>query len=203
MKNNYTEKEKQIFGGVLRLAKSGVDLSKITAQQIADSAGVGKATIYDYFSSKEEIVQGALLYSISAEATRFRQAMADTPDFRRKMMLIYGGIISHTENTGSAFNLMLGTGHGPQPGQLAGSQFGDELKKRIQEFISILYDVLAAGYSQGVLAMDINNPQHHHYVHMALFGSLSATAQQRCSCTGADRQNIAANAYTMLTKALN
>lgn len=203
MKNNYTEKEKQIFGGVLRLAKSGVDLSKITAQQIADSAGVGKATIYDYFSSKEEIVQGALLYSISAEAARFRQAMAVTPDFQRKMMLIYGGIISHTENTGSVFSLILGTGHSPQPGRLARTQFGNELKERIQEFISILYDVLAVGYSQGVLAMDIHNPQHHHYVHMALFGSLSATAQQRCSCTGIDRHNIAANAYTMLTKALN
>lgn len=203
MKNNYTEKEKQIFGGVLRLAKSGVDLSKITAQQIADSAGVGKATIYDYFSSKEDIVQGALLYSISAEAARFRQAMADTPLFADKMGLIYGGIVSHTENTGSAFSLVLNSGHSFGPGRDNACRFGSELKERIMEFIRILYDVLAAGYSQGVLAMDINNPRQRDYVHMVLFGSLSATAQSACRCAATDRSRVAENAYTMLVKALN
>ena len=52
----YTEKELTIFSGVLKLAREGTDLSKITARQIADAAGVGKATIYDYFSTKEEII---------------------------------------------------------------------------------------------------------------------------------------------------
>lgn len=49
MMNKYSEKEIQIFSGVLKLAGQGLDLSRITARQIADAAGMGKATIYDYF----------------------------------------------------------------------------------------------------------------------------------------------------------
>ncbi|MBQ3008643.1 MAG: helix-turn-helix transcriptional regulator, partial [Oscillospiraceae bacterium] len=36
----------------------------MTAKQIAEAAGVGKATIYDYFSSKEEILVQALIYTL-------------------------------------------------------------------------------------------------------------------------------------------
>ena len=38
---NYSEKEMTIFGGVLKLAREGTDLSRITAKQIADAAGMG------------------------------------------------------------------------------------------------------------------------------------------------------------------
>ncbi len=203
MKNNYSEKEINIFNGVLRLAKSGVDLSKITAQQIADSAGVGKATIYDYFSSKEEIVQGALLYSISAEAARFASAMDATPDFKQKMLLIYSGIISHTADTGSVFSLILDSGTPPKSDRDAMEKMSAPLKELVQQFISILHDVLADGHAQGELAMDINNPQQKDYVAMVLFGSLSAAAHMRHSCTEPTRRQIVENAYKMLVKAMN
>ena len=31
-------------------------------QQIADEAGIGKGTVYEYFASKDEILQGMALY---------------------------------------------------------------------------------------------------------------------------------------------
>ena len=107
MKNNYSPKEITIFNGVLKLAREGADVSKITSQQIAAAAGVGKATIYDYFSSKEEIVMGALMYSMSDQAAQFAQAMDNTPDFRDKMEIIYTGIIGRVQDTGSIFHLLL------------------------------------------------------------------------------------------------
>ena len=107
MKNNYSPKEITIFNGVIKLAREGADISKITSQQIAAAAGVGKATIYDYFSSKEEIVMAALMYSMSDQAAQFARAMDNTPDFSEKMEIIYKGIISRVKDTGSIFHLLL------------------------------------------------------------------------------------------------
>lgn len=202
MKNNYTEKEINIFSGVLRLAADGADISKITARQIAASAGVGKATIYDYFSSKEEIVKGALLYSMSQEAGRFAAAMAATSDFKEKMEIIYQGVISKVENTGSIFYILLNMGHSSRhrdscPG------IDPDIHRIIMEFVQILADVLACGHRQGVLKTDILAPANADYVRMVLLANIFATANRAADKTHPQpHQAIIANSYTMLIKAL-
>ncbi|MBR5805937.1 MAG: helix-turn-helix transcriptional regulator, partial [Oscillospiraceae bacterium] len=75
MKTDYSPKEIAILGGVLKLARQGADITKITSRQIASAAGMGKATIYDYFSTKEEIIFAALAWSMSQQAAEFAQAM--------------------------------------------------------------------------------------------------------------------------------
>lgn len=39
-------------------------------QQIADEAGIGKGTVYEYFASKDEILQGMALYCFDTEIAR-------------------------------------------------------------------------------------------------------------------------------------
>lgn len=73
----YPEKEQRIFEGVLALAEGGADLHLLTVQDIARAAGIGKGTVYEYFTSKEDILAGTILYCIEAEldgAERVMQA---------------------------------------------------------------------------------------------------------------------------------
>ena len=62
MQNRRTQREEQIYESVLRLWTQRGDLHTITVQQIADEAGIGKGTIYEYFSSREEIFAKAFAY---------------------------------------------------------------------------------------------------------------------------------------------
>ena len=200
MKNNFSPKEITIFNGVLKLAREGADVSKITSQQIAAAAGVGKATIYDYFSSKEEIVMGALMYSMSDQAAQFAQAMDNTPDFRDKMEIIYTGIIGRVQDTGSIFHLLLQVTGGFKN---SADNICQPLKEQIMEFAGILYGVLSDGYHQGVLKTDVTAAENHQYVRMVfisnVFGVASRAKDKNLSVS---HRQIIDNAYRMLVKSL-
>ncbi len=203
MKNNWSPKEISIFNGVLKLARSGADVNKITSRQIASAAGMGKATIYDYFSTKEEIVMAALGYSMSQQAAEFAAAMANTPDFAHKMNIIYGGIIDRVEDTGSIFHLLIQVYGGAVTSTLPECSHYSPLHRQLQEFIRILYSVLADGYSQGLLKTDVTRPENTDYVRMVFFSNVFGVASR-----AGDRHHplphreIISNAYKMLVKAL-
>lgn len=55
-----------MYEAVLDLFASGRELSTIKVSEITAKAGIGKGTAYEYFSSKEEMIVGAIEY----EATR-------------------------------------------------------------------------------------------------------------------------------------
>ena len=71
-----TRKEREIalYEAALRLIASGVNPAAMKVQQIADEAGIGKGTVYEYFSSKEEILR-----RFYAEQCRHRRGRTDGP----------------------------------------------------------------------------------------------------------------------------
>lgn len=76
-----TGKKEKIFEGVMRLAREGADLRLVTVQQIADAAGIGKGTLYEYFSSREEIIAATLMHAVDAELARVRAEFDDGATF--------------------------------------------------------------------------------------------------------------------------
>ncbi len=64
---SYSPKEQAVFTAVLTLAGQGVDIAGLRVQQIADAAGMGKGTLYEYFKSKDEILEGTAAWSVSQE----------------------------------------------------------------------------------------------------------------------------------------
>lgn len=203
MKNNWSPKEISIFNGVLKLARQGADVTKITSQQIASAAGMGKATIYDYFSTKEEIIFAALTWSMSRQAAEFSSAMDSIPDFETKMRTIYGGIIDRVTDTGSIFHLLLQISGGRKQGYFTDSTACGPIHSQLMEFIQILNNVLYQGYKQGVLKTDVSRPQNADYVRMVFISNVFAVASR-----AEDKQHpqppqtIIENAYRMLIKAL-
>lgn len=68
-----TRKEREIalYEAALRLIARGVNPAAMKVQQIADEAGIGKGTVYEYFASKEEILHGMALHCFDMEIARF------------------------------------------------------------------------------------------------------------------------------------
>lgn len=58
-------KVKALYDAVLQLLEEGGDVNEIKVVDITNRAGIGKGTAYEYFTNKEEIISGALLYHIS------------------------------------------------------------------------------------------------------------------------------------------
>lgn len=66
-----------VYEAALRLIAQGTSPSALKIQQLADAAGIGKGTVYEYFSSKDEILQGLAVYCFARENERIRALFAD------------------------------------------------------------------------------------------------------------------------------
>lgn len=63
------------YEAVIQLLVEGVDLNNLTVSEITGRAGIGKGTVYDYFSNKEEMIAGALYYEMEKACRNlYRQA---------------------------------------------------------------------------------------------------------------------------------
>ena len=56
-----------LYGAVIALLREGADLNNVTVAEIAAKAGIGKGTIYEYFSNKEEMIAEALFYKLKTD----------------------------------------------------------------------------------------------------------------------------------------
>lgn len=57
-------KVKAVYQAVIALFAEGADLNSLTVAEIAEKAGIGKGTVYEYFRNKEEMIAGALFYQM-------------------------------------------------------------------------------------------------------------------------------------------
>lgn len=78
-KNHTRNRKEEIVYATLELAAEH-GLGTVSMQQIATRVGITKASLYNHFSSKEEIVEA--MYEVLRRASK-EKAVADTPDFDR------------------------------------------------------------------------------------------------------------------------
>lgn len=84
----YSKKEQMVFEAVLRLIEQGVDFHMVKVQDIATAAGIGKGTLYEYFSSKEEIILQTLSYLFLQEIEFFESVLREQTHFDDVIELI-------------------------------------------------------------------------------------------------------------------
>lgn len=82
----YPPKVKAMFEAVLELFESGRGLSSLTVSEITAKAGIGKGTAYEYFSSKEEIIAGALNYEAKKHIKIISNLIEEERNFREILM---------------------------------------------------------------------------------------------------------------------
>ena len=78
----YSEKEKSIFKGIMDLLNQGYRLLEMKVADIAADAGIGKGTVYEYFTTKEEIIRLALSFYVYEEYERFTALISNRQNFR-------------------------------------------------------------------------------------------------------------------------
>lgn len=62
LEKEYPPKVKAMYEAVLELFASGREFSTLKVSEITAKAGIGKGTAYGYFSTKEEMIVGAIRY---------------------------------------------------------------------------------------------------------------------------------------------
>lgn len=195
----YSEKEIAIFRGVWSLAENGADLTKITSRQIAAAAGMGKATIYDYFSSKEEIVTQAVIHSLNIQNEIFTRRLQQLDTFEKKMRAVYANVVDTVENSCSIFSIITAMG-GPDKvsDYFHTAPGGSDLCRLLSDIYNNFEQIMTFGQQTGAISSKLDKD----YVTMVLFASLFTTGKTRNE-KQLPRRQIIDNAYTMLHKALN
>ncbi len=60
------DKKQKILTAFMQLASKNTNLTEISVKMIAEEAGIGKSTVYEYFNSKDEIIQEAVTLTMDA-----------------------------------------------------------------------------------------------------------------------------------------
>lgn len=82
-------KVKATYQAVIELLMEGRDLSNLTVAEITARAGIGKGTVYEYFSNKEEMIAGALFYEMENACRNLYGRMKKEKDLYGKINLIF------------------------------------------------------------------------------------------------------------------
>lgn len=73
------------------------DISTIKVVDITSTAGIGKGTAYEYFSSKEEIIASAMAYEYKNKITELVDCMFAQSGFRNRVMNVMDWIYDNQE----------------------------------------------------------------------------------------------------------
>lgn len=77
-----------LFQAISDFFEEGADMSGLTVAEIAARAGIGKGTVYEYFSNKEDMIAGALYYRMRELCENLRGRICQQENLYDKMMQI-------------------------------------------------------------------------------------------------------------------
>ena len=106
MSREYSPKEKAVYEAVLMLFLEGADLNNLTVSEITQRAGIGKGTVYEYFSDKEEMIAKALFYHISDFCETVYEQINQEKNFYHRMMCLLKTMEQKAGNSCCIFRLI-------------------------------------------------------------------------------------------------
>lgn len=133
----HSPKEAAVFEAVLKLAGQGVNLAAVKVQQIADAAGVGKGTLYEYFNSKEEILHGTVHYCVWRELDTIGEITDRAPDFESLLNAAADYLLQLVTLRAAAYKVLAGMMHTAGSGWVCGSL--EEIEAAVQRRIGQAY----------------------------------------------------------------
>ncbi|MCI8483153.1 MAG: TetR/AcrR family transcriptional regulator [Lachnospiraceae bacterium] len=122
---NYPPKVKAMYEAVLELFASGRELSTLKVSEITAKAGIGKGTAYEYFSTKEEMIVGAIRYEAAKHVAVIIELIENGESFQE---IIFQGMdmLEATNEKYGGFDLLEKI---LRDTSITGSGLMDELKK--------------------------------------------------------------------------
>jgi len=169
---DYSKKEISIFEGLIDLLGKGRNPYTIRVAEIAQAANIGKGTIYDYFSSKEEAISKAILYYMDRELKTAYCRLKSKDNFKDRFYELLLIVKDSFQGNLSIYNKLISTGRI--------KEFYVHLVDIECEMIELLDnankiivdDLIEMGTKEGLIRIN-ENP---YYMSMAVQGAISAFA---------------------------
>lgn len=200
-KNTHSQKEILIFNAVTKLMNEGAKPHSIKVADIAKEAGIGKGTIYDYFKSKEEILEKALLYNINIEFYDSMEKIKVGESFKDKFYIILDIIKNSAKDYSAASNILFSS--------LSHCEFREILEKN-KDCFNEKYDLLKKAIndlaSLGILEGIIKEQEDKDYQVMVFESVVMGFGNTICinnECDTKRIENAKDRAYKLLIKGLN
>lgn len=121
-----------------------------TIEMIAEAAGIGKGTVYLYFSSKEEILRELIFKAMEAQIEEARQAFSAREPVERLMGVLAAGRVFLSENADLVKVIVTqATGVGRS------AEFKERMAKFGAEYTGLLIRAFELGQEEGVFRKDL------------------------------------------------
>lgn len=126
-----------------------VGIRKLTIDKVAQSAGIGKGTVYEYFKNKEDIIFEVINIHIDKYLEEFLFAIKDVKTTREKIELFFAFVLDDSEENIKHFNSY------KEYLSIILAEDNEDMKNfnnKLNEFFSkLLKDVLHEGIKKGEL----------------------------------------------------
>lgn len=105
------EKVLLIYQAVPQMLKEGADINTLKVSEITERAGIGKGTVYEYFSSKEELITRALLFYIEKKVNDIENISESQNSFPDKIHAVLDYVEQNFDDIrGFCMLVRIGTG---------------------------------------------------------------------------------------------
>lgn len=190
--------KEKIFQGVLSLAQQGVPLHEVKVQAIATAAGLGKGTLYEYFSSKEEILAATMLWCMERELNALEEQLARDISFENQLENAQSFVVTMLLERGSSYRVIAAALTAPQGTSKLPQQARQPLEQCRERLLGLIQRMIDTGRREGKIAPGCSD-EYCHYVMKAAMISVCAAQ----SCEGeAGLNRSAAHVRAMIRKAL-
>ncbi|SFR84350.1 TetR/AcrR family transcriptional regulator [Anaeromicropila populeti] len=159
LQQNLPPKVFMIFDGVIEVCNKRQDIKSITVAEIAQAAGVGKGTVYEYFDTKEDLIIKALTYDLIVGLEKLRKVIINGESFRNKIDCGLNWIKENFEKRYVLFQAAYQNGYRKKEPQEIGKLFKIELEGQVLEcgaYQDIIDNVMEAGIAEKLIQKPVN-----------------------------------------------
>ena len=165
------DKKQAIFQAVIQLTDAVGNPGELTISQIAQQAGIGKGTVYEYFSSKEQVLWETVFHFVDC-MLQAMEASVRQGTFQQRFTQMLGTVREYmTANKTFFVSVFLNQNFGSLPGEFA--QQAQEKKEQMhRRLFQLLYELLEQGKREEVICRE-NSKLDLTFAFLAMMGAMS------------------------------
>ena len=192
-------KETAVYEGIIDLIRRGADIYAVKVSDIAAAAGMGKGTVYDYFSSKEEMIAKAVIYCMKKSILAIQTVMEEKQGFREKFFAALHSVDREAEHGMNVFEVLNagGDAHKLRP-WLCGAQ---SLNENMDMIYGLTDELIEAGKAEGAISPGEDAYYNRMAVYSAIAGYCIYKKNQAHFC-GVETDRAKGAAHDMLVRML-
>lgn len=198
---HYAEKELLVFKAFKNILFSHSNITKITVSDIAKEAGIGKGTVYEYFSSKEEIIAKSLVYNFYEVVNELSSQISEENSFEKNCYILFDFLIGKVTTLSPYFKLF--TNNFKLKDFYDYIQDDSQLINALKEDVySTTYKILSIGVKEGIIRENDDLDYQLFVIRSACSGISNSICDNNYSVSPNEIKSYKKLAYELITRAL-